>query len=212
MTAARAAARHRRACRRLAAADPVMAGLIARIGAARLPPAPAGTHFAALARTIVHQQLAGKAAAAIYLRFRQACGGRAPSAATVLRLSDAALRAAGLSRAKAACLRDLAARTADGRLRLNRLAAMEDDTVITALTAVKGIGRWSAQMFLLFHLGRPDVLPELDYGVRKAIQAAYRRRRLPTPAQVLKFGAPWHPEASTATWYLWRSLEPAAGS
>jgi DNA-3-methyladenine glycosylase II len=126
--------------------------------------------------------------------------------------SHEAFRAAGLSNQKANYVRNLAEHTLDGSLAVDRLDEMSDDDVIAALTQVKGIGKWSAQMFLMFRLGRPDVLPELDLGVQKGIQKAYRLRKLPTPAQVLRRGAKWAPYRTVASWYMWRVLELPQGA
>ena len=166
-----------------------------------------GTHFGAVIRAIVYQQLSGKAASTIHDRFLALYENQEPAPAQILATSDAALRAVGLSRAKARYVKDLAERVENTGLPIERLHELGDNAVMDALVQVKGIGRWTAHMFLLFRLGRPDVLPELDLGVQKAIQLVYHLRRLPTPEQVRKRGAVWSPYASVATWYLWRSLE-----
>ena len=124
---------------------------------------------------------------------------------------DDDLRAVGLSRQKLGYLRDLAHRVHSGDVPLERIESLGDEEVIAALSRIKGVGRWTAQMFLMFRLGRPDVLPELDLGVQKGIQRAYRKRALPTPKDVLRIGAPWAPWRSVASWYLWRSLENGDG-
>ncbi len=200
-------AAHRDALAHLRRADPVIARLIDRIEL--VPPGPRtdGTHLGAIVRAIVFQQLSGKAAGAIHRRFEALYGGRAPTADELLATADETLRAVGLSRAKTVYLKDLAARAVAGSLPVEQLHELDDHAVLETLTSVKGVGRWTAQMFLLFRLGRPDVLPDLDLGVRKAIQLAYGLRRLPTPKEVLARGAAWSPFASVATWYLWRSLE-----
>jgi len=187
--------------------DPVLGRIIDRVGV--LPPGPRseGTHLGALARAIVYQQLSGRAAGTIHGRFEALYGGRAPTAAELLATPDAQLRAAGLSRAKALYLKDLAARAAAGTVAVDRLHELDDAPLMDALTSVKGIGRWTAQMFLMFRLGRPDVLPDLDLGVRIAMQLAYNLRRMPTPEEVLALGANWTPYSSFAAWYLWRSLD-----
>jgi DNA-3-methyladenine glycosylase II len=187
--------------------DPKLGDVIDRVG--RQPPGPRteGTHLGAIARAIVFQQLSGKAAGTIHARFEQLFGGRAPTAEELLKTSDENLRSVGLSRAKAVYLKDLAARAASGSLPVDRLQELPDEELLEALTAVKGIGKWTAQMFLLFRLGRPNVLPDLDLGVRKAIQRVYNLRRMPSPEQVKSRGAVWSPFASVAAWYLWRSLE-----
>jgi DNA-3-methyladenine glycosylase II len=188
-------------------ADPVLGRIIDRVG--QLPPGPRsdGTHLGALARAIVYQQLSGKAAGTIHGRFEALYGGRAPTPAELLATPDDQLRAAGLSRAKALYLKDLAARAAAGTVAVDQLHELSDDALMEALTSVKGIGKWTAQMFMMFRLGRPNVLPDLDLGVRIAVQLAYNLRRTPTPSEVLSRGAVWSPYSSFAAWYLWRSLE-----
>jgi DNA-3-methyladenine glycosylase II len=195
------------AVRRLVAADPVLGQVIAQVGACGLRPRAEGSHFNAIARAIVYQQLSGKAAATIYGRFAALFPRRAPTPPALLALSDEALRAAGLSRQKLAYLRDLAAHASDGRLPLRRIDRLADEEVLEALTAVKGVGVWTAQMFLLFRLGRPNVLPDTDLGIQKAVQRAYALRSLPSPAKVRQIGEPWQPYCSVASWYLWRSLD-----
>jgi DNA-3-methyladenine glycosylase II len=204
---------HAEAVDHLRRVDPVLSRLIDRVG--RVPPGPRteGTHFGAIARAIVFQQLSGQAARTIHGRFEALFGGRSPTAEELLATSDEQLRAAGLSRAKVVYLKDLAQRVVTGALPVDRLHELEDAALLEALTGVKGIGRWTAQMFLLFRLGRPNVLPDLDLGIRKAIQHVYGLRRTPTPEEVLTRGAVWSPYASVAAWYLWRSLElPDASS
>ena len=170
-----------------------------------------GTHFDAIARSIVFQQLSGKAAGTIHGRFQGLYGGRNPLPAELTETTDERLRAAGLSRGKSAYLKDLAARVVSGDLPVETLHELSDEEIITALTRVKGIGRWTAQMFLMFRLGRPDVLPILDLGIQKGIQKAYRLRKLPSPERVGKIGAKWAPHRTIASWYLWRLLDvPAA--
>ncbi len=198
---------HRRAIPHLRAADPVMARLIDTVGPCRLAPANEVSHFEAVARSIVFQQLSGKAAATIYSRFAALCPSGVVSPDNVLALSEPILRTAGLSTQKARYVRDLANRVTAGQVPIDALHTLDDADVITHLTRVKGVGVWTAQMFLLFRLGRPDVLPDLDLGVQKAIQLAYRMRKRPTPQRVQKVGAPWAPHRSVATWYLWRSLD-----
>ena len=180
-----------------------MAAIIERVGPCRLVPRDEGTHFSALARSIVYQQLSGKAAATIHERVRALFGGRDPTPTELLAVDPDALRAAGLSRQKLGYLVDLA-RNADA---LERLHELEDAAVIETVTRVKGVGVWTAQMFLMFRLGRPDVLPVLDLGIRKAVQRAYRLRALPPPARVAEIAARWRPHSTVASWYLWRSLE-----
>ena len=193
------------------ASDPVMRRIVERIGPARI--ARHRDRFGALVRAIVYQQLSGKAAGTIHRRFVEACAdgrraGRGPRPEEILRTSLAALRSAGLSRQKSAYLKDLAGRTSDGRLPLARLGRMDDDAVIKTLTAVKGIGRWTAEMFLIFSLGRPDVWPADDLGLRKGVMKAYRLKNLPTPRETMSRGDRFRPHRSVATWYFWQSLAP----
>jgi DNA-3-methyladenine glycosylase II len=193
------------AVRRLRRADPVLADLIRRVGPCRFEPRTDGTHFAALVRAIVYQQLSGKAAATIHSRLVTVLGGVTPEA--VRAASDASLRTAGLSRQKTRYLRDLAEKAHAGELAVDRLHELDDVAVMESLCAVKGIGRWTAHMFLIFRLGRLDVLPELDLGVRKAVMQAFRMRALPSPQRLQRVAAAWQPYRTVASWYLWRSLE-----
>jgi 3-methyladenine DNA glycosylase/8-oxoguanine DNA glycosylase len=170
--------------------------------------------FAALAEAIVYQQLNGRAAATIFGRFTALYPGRRfPVPADVLATPDDALRAAGLSRNKILAIRDLAERSVQGTVpEVAALRRMSDDEIVACLTAVRGIGRWTAEMLLLFRLGRPDVLPVDDYGVRKGFAVVYRKRTLPTPAELLRHGERWRPFRSVASWYLWRAAESAPRS
>jgi DNA-3-methyladenine glycosylase II len=202
---------HRAAIAHLKRVDPVLAGVIARVGPCRLEARRSGTHYDSLIRSIVFQQLSGKAAGTIHRRFCALYPGNRPRADLVLASEETALRGAGLSRQKIGYLRDLSARVADGTLPLAHLGRLPDDDIIEHLVQVKGIGRWTVQMFLMFRLGRPDVLPELDLGVQNAIQRAYGLEKRPTPKDVLRIGEPWRPYASVASWYLWRSLENGDG-
>ncbi|HZK77311.1 MAG TPA: DNA-3-methyladenine glycosylase [Gemmatimonadaceae bacterium] len=198
---------HRKAIEHLKKIDPVMVDVIARVGRCTLEPRAEWTHFDALVRSIVYQQLSGKAAATIHGRVLTLIGDGDEVPAKIVATSHDALRAAGLSNQKASYLRNLAEHVLDGSLPVNSLHELNDDEIIAALTQVKGIGRWSAQMFLMFRLGRPDVLPDLDLGIQKGIQKAYRLRKLPTPKQVLSRGAKWAPYRTIASWYMWRILE-----
>src|SRR5215208_3150391 len=202
---------HRKALAHLRSVDPILGGIIDRVGRCRLEARRSGTHYDALVRSIVFQQLSGKAASTIHRRFCEIYPGNRPRAEHVLITEETALRAAGLSRQKIGYLRDLSARVADGSLPLAHLGRLSDDAIIEHLVQVKGIGRWTAQMFLMFRLGRPDVLPELDLGIQNAIQRAYRMRKRPTPKDVKKIGAKWSPHSTVACWYLWRSLENGDG-
>ena len=178
-----------------------------RTATCRFVPRAEGTHFDALLRAIVYQQLSGKAAATILGRVLALYDDRYPTAGELLATPEEQLRAAGLSRQKLSYMRDLARHVQDGSLPIDRLHELRDEEIIVALTAVKGIGRWSAQMFLMFRLGRPDVLPDIDLGIRKGVQRAYRMRQLPPPKKVQALGARWSPYATYACWYLWRSLD-----
>jgi 3-methyladenine DNA glycosylase/8-oxoguanine DNA glycosylase len=198
---------HRTSIVHLKRADDVLARVIERVGPCRFRPRSKGTHFDALLRSIVYQQLSGKAAGTILDRVLALYGGRYPRPADLLDTTDEALRGAGLSRQKLAYLRDLATKVHTGDVPLARVGRMADDDVIAQLTRVNGIGRWTAQMFLMFRLGRPDVLPEFDLGIQTAIQRAYDLPKRPAPAEVLRIGATWRPHATIASWYLWRSLE-----
>ena len=165
--------------------------------------------YGALLRSIVGQQLSTKAAHRIYERLTEPFGGRAPAPRELLAADPESLRAAGISRAKVAYLRDLAARVEDGELSLDRLAELPDEEVSAQLTAVKGVGQWTADMFLIFHLGRPDVLPVGDLGIRRAVQAAYALPALPDAGALERIAERWRPYRSLACLYLWRSLAGA---
>src|SRR5215212_5724388 len=197
----------RKAIAHLKKVDPVLGRVIDQVGRYKGWPDSQGTHFDAVCRSIVFQQLSGKAAGTIHGRFQGLYGGRTPLPDELATTSDEKLRAVGLSRQKSAYLKDLGARVTAGELPIETLHELTDEEVITALTQVKGIGRWTAQMFLMFRLGRPDVLPDLDLGVQKGMQRAYRLRKLPTPERVLKIGAKWAPYRTVASWYLWRLLD-----
>jgi DNA-3-methyladenine glycosylase II len=188
-----------------------MAELIARSRRYNITPAVTIRPFDALAESIAYQQLSGKAAATIFGRVRALYPKRKwLDPEQLLATPDETLRAAGLSRAKTAALKDLAAKTIDGTVPAGRaLIRMSDDEIITRLTAVRGIGRWTVEMLLLFDLGRPDVWPVDDYGVRKGFAKTFGRRKLPTPKQLLKFGEKWRPYRSMAAWYFWRALDTA---
>jgi len=199
----------------LRASDPKMAVAIERVGPCTMTPRVDGTHFDHLARAIVFQQLSGGAASTIYGRFKEHIGVRteAPTPAQILMAGECALRVCGLSTAKARSLVDLARHVEEARLPLDVIDTMDDDAVIDTLVAVRGVGRWTAQMFLMFRLGRPDVLPVLDLGVRKGAQRIYRMRALPEADRLEKVARNWRPWASVASWYCWRilDLEDAGG-
>jgi len=184
-----------------------MAEVINEVGPCTLELRTAGTHFDALIRSIVYQQLSGKAAATIHGRVRAMFDAEAPLPQQIAAARHEALRKAGLSSQKAGYLRNLAEHSLNGSLPVESLHELGDQDIIDALTQVKGIGRWSAQMFLMFRLGRPDVLPDLDLGVQKGMQRAYRMRKLPSPKKVLETGSKWAPYRTIGSWYMWRVLE-----
>ncbi|HEX6629367.1 MAG TPA: DNA-3-methyladenine glycosylase [Gemmatimonadaceae bacterium] len=207
MKSADSSAVGRKAIAHLRKVDPRLGEVIDRIGPYKGWPSGNGTHFDAVARSIVFQQLSGKAAGTIHGRFQGLYGGRTPHPQELAITSDEQLRSIGLSRQKSAYLKDLGARVASGQLPIETLHELTDEEIITALTQVKGIGRWTAQMFLMFRLGRLDVLPDLDLGIQKGMQKAYRLRKLPTPERVKKIGAKWAPYRSIGSWYMWRLLD-----
>jgi DNA-3-methyladenine glycosylase II len=194
----------------LRTADPVMRAVIDAIGADGIGDGRRGRpidHYAVLVRSIVGQQLSVKAAAAIYARLTDRFGGRPPTPADLLADDPEALRAAaGLSRAKVTFLRSLAEHVSDGSLELDALEQLDDEQVIGELVAVKGLGTWSAHMFLMFHLQRPDVLPVGDLGIRRAVMSCYGLNEMPAPAQVTTIAEPWRPYRTLACLFLWRSL------
>jgi DNA-3-methyladenine glycosylase II len=191
----------------LRAADPVLATVIDAVGAYEFTPSARG--FRALADAIIAQQISIKAAAAIMGRLEQLLGEVTP--AQLLAVEPEELRAIGLSGQKARYLRDLAERTAVGALDLEALPALDDDSVIAQLTAVKGIGRWTAEIYLMFALGRPDVLPADDLGLRYAVQQFYQLPAPPPPAELRRIGEAWRPHRSVASWYLWRGRRLPTG-
>jgi len=200
---------HELAHRHLAATDPRMAALIARSVPYNIKPAALIRPFDALAESIAYQQLSGKAAATIFGRVRGLYPRRKwLDPEKILATPEQTFRAAGLSRNKIAAIKDLAAKTIDGTVPSARvLARMSDEEIIARLTAVRGIGRWTVEMLLLFDLGRPDVWPVDDYGVRKGFAKIFGRRKLPAPKQLMKFGEKWRPYRSVAAWYFWRALD-----
>jgi DNA-3-methyladenine glycosylase II len=204
-------ANYRPSVTHLKRSDPVLALVIEAVGPCRIQLRTEGTHFQALTRSIVFQQLSGKAAGTILGRFNALFPRSSPTPELVLKKSDEELRAVGLSRQKIGYMRDLSQKVQSGELPLDDVEAMSDDDLITHLVQVKGIGRWTAQMFLMFRLGRMDVLPELDLGIQNAVWKAYRMRKRPTPRHLKKIGARWSPHSSVASWYLWRSLENGDG-
>jgi len=204
----------------LAVADPRLGALMARIGVCGLLRRPAETPFETLLEAIVHQQLTGRAAGTILARVKALFPGGVPTAARLDSLPDEDLRAAGLSRAKVASLKDLAARSLGGEIPpFASLESLDDEVIIDQLTMVRGVGRWTVEMLLIFRLGRLDVLPATDYGVRKGFALTFPRRgasrrrkaesdiQLPSAAEVLARGERWRPYRSIAAWYLWRALD-----
>jgi DNA-3-methyladenine glycosylase II len=196
-----------RARRLLIRRDPVLGAAIKRIGPCALASRQRNDHLSALVGAIVSQQLSTKAAATIFGRFLALFpGGEIPGAAAIAAIDDGALRGVGLSGQKVGYVRDLCGRIADGRLRLDELDALPDDDVIERLTSVKGFGRWTAEMFLMFRLHRPDVLPADDLGIVKAVQKLYGLRKTPDAKRILRIGEAWRPYRSVASWYLWQTL------
>lgn len=190
----------------LARRDPVIRDLMRRYGACGLADSQHADAFKALVHAIMAQQLSTRAAATIAARFDALFGGF-PTPEQVAAMPDERLRGVGLSGQKIGYLRDLCRQIADGTLPLYALDRMADEEVVAALTRVKGIGRWTAEMFLMFRLHRPDVLPVGDLGIVRAVQKAYRLRKLPTPDRLVRLGEAWRPYRSVACWYLWASLE-----
>jgi len=200
---------HNHAHQHIAATDPRIAALIARSLRYNIKAAPLIRPFDALAESIAYQQLSGKAAATIFGRVRALYPRRKYlDPEKILATPDESFRAAGLSRSKIAAVKDLAAKTIDGTVPSARaIARMSDEEIILRLTEVRGIGRWTAEMLLLFDLGRPDVWPVDDYGVRKGFAKIFGRRKLPTPKELMKLGEKWRPYRSVAAWYFWRALD-----
>lgn len=194
----------RKAIQHLKKSDPVLAAIIERVGPYKIN--YGAPEFEHLAESIVYQQLNGKAAATIFARL-EALAGSPVTPKGILAVTETQMRSAGLSKQKLGYIRDLATKTSDGTVQFERLADMSDDDVIEHLTQIKGIGTWTAHMFLMFALRRPNVLPTGDYGVQMAIKKAYNKRKLPNPAQMLKLAKCWEPYRSAACWYLWRSLD-----
>ncbi len=203
---------HAAAVRHLKSADPVLAKIIRKVGPCRIPaprPGPKSV-FESLVMAILYQQLTAKSAGAIYKKFK-ALYPRYPGPEEVLATSDRALRGAGVSPQKAGYLKDLSAKVVDGTVNLQGLGRLSDEEVVEALTQIRGVGRWTAEMVLIFTLGRPDVLPVGDYGLQKAVRKAYGLRGLPKPGRFQRLAEPWRPYRSTASWYLWASQGPWPG-
>ncbi len=197
---------HARALAHLKQADPKLAALIAAQGACTLKPNYADP-FAALCEAILYQQLTGKAAATIIGRFKGLYGGKHPSPKRALGTPIEDLRGVGLSNAKARAVLDLAQKVHDGTLDFDALHDLDDAQVIKQLVQVRGVGPWTAEMFLIFNLGRPDVFPLGDYGIQKGVQQLYGYKKLPAARTMLRHAKPWQPYRSVATWYLWRLVD-----
>jgi 3-methyladenine DNA glycosylase/8-oxoguanine DNA glycosylase len=194
------------AIEQLAAADEKLALLIERVGPFAMPTRETMSPFQMLLRSIVYQQISGKAAASIHARLLSLFPGGKPGPRRMQKLSDEALRGAGMSRPKQRAARDLADKALDGTVPTRRqLERMGDDAIIERLVQVRGIGQWSAEMMLIFQLGRPDVLPATDLGVRKGFQLSHGGRKLPEPKRLLRYGDRWRPYRSVASWYLWQA-------
>lgn len=194
----------RKAVNHLKKSDPILRSIIERVGPCRMEFGEPTFH--SVAEAIVYQQLNGKAAVTIFKRFTDAAG-TPVTPDGILKLNEQQMRAVGLSKQKSSYLRDLAAKTQSGLLNFEKLADMTDADVIEHLTQVKGVGVWTAHMFLMFSMRRPDVLPTGDYGIQVAMKKCYRKRKLPKPKDMEKIAKPWVPYRSIACWYLWRSLD-----
>ena len=197
--------------RHLSNADPVMRRLIREVGPFTLTPRPKRSPFESLARAIAYQQLHEKAAESILRRFVALCPARRfPRPDDLLAMNERAIRSAGFSQAKVMALRDLAAKTLDGTVPTGAIIrTLDDEAIIERLIAVRGIGRWTVEMLLIFQLGRPDVLPVDDFGVRNGFRIAYGRRSMPMPKEVRQYGERWKPYRTAAAWYLWRMADRA---
>ena len=195
-----------KALRGLSASDPVMRRIIQEHGPCTLEPENHGSPFQSLVQAVAHQQLNGTAANTILRRFVKLVPSRRfPRPDDLAGVSDETLRGVGFSRAKVAAIRDIAAKTLEGIIPTARqIQRLSDDEIITRLTEVRGVGRWTVEMLLIFQLGRPDVLPAEDFGVRSGFRIAYRRRELPKVKELLAFGERWKPHRTTAAWYLWQ--------
>jgi DNA-3-methyladenine glycosylase II len=204
---------HSAAIRHLKRADPrlsrVIELIVKRIGPFNIQPSVHAGPFEALLRSIFYQQLNGKAAASILTRFKDRFGaGQMPSPTTILAASTRQLRSVGLSRQKIAAIRDLSQKALDGTVPTQaEIELLSNEEIAERLTVVRGIGVWTVEMLLIFHLGRPNILPVSDFGVRKGFQLAFGKRKMPTPKELGSYGARWHPYRTVASWYLWRASE-----
>lgn len=199
------------ALRHLSAVDPVMARLIREVGLCKLKHEPWRSPFQSLVQAVAHQQLNGTAANTILTRFKRLFPQRRfPQPGDLAKVTDEQIRACGFSFAKIRAIRDIAAKTLDGTIPSSRqIEKLVDEEIIVRLTAARGVGRWTVEMLLIFQLGRPDVLPADDFGVRNGFRLAYKKRGMPKPKALLKFGRKWRPHATTAAWYLWRAADTA---
>jgi DNA-3-methyladenine glycosylase II len=199
------------ALKHLAAVDPVMKKLIIEIGPCKLEHESRRSPFQSLVQAVAHQQLNGKAAENILGRFKKLFGGKKfPAPEDLANVSDNQLRACGFSFSKIAAIRDIAAKALDGTIPSSRaIAKLSDEEIIERLTEARGVGRWTVEMLLIFQLGREDVLPADDFGVRNGFRIAYKKREMPKPKALLAFGKKWRPHGTTAAWYLWRAADAA---
>ena len=201
------------ALRHLSIRDPILGALIAKVGPCDLKPDRTRSIFQALVQAVAHQQLNGTAANTILTRFANLFpGGRFPSPGEVCDVNARALASVGFSRAKAGCVKDIARKSLEGIVPNHRqIQRLSDEEIIHRLTQIKGVGRWTVEMLLIFSLGRPDVLPVGDYGIKQGFALAFKKRRLPESDQILKHGERWRPYRSTASWYLWRAVDLSSG-
>ncbi len=199
------------ALRHLASSDPVMRRLIRETGPCRLEPETRRPPFQSLVQAVAHQQLHSTAAGNILTRFKKLFPGRRfPRPKDLANVTDKEIRACGFSFAKIASIRDITEKTLNGVVPSSRqIAKLSDDEIVERLTEVRGVGRWTAEMLLIFQLGRPDVLPADDFGVRNGFRLAYKKRQMPKPKALLAFGERWKPYRTTAAWYLWRAVDLA---
>ncbi len=199
------------ALKHLSDVDPVMARLIREVGPCELEHEPWRSPFQSLVQAVAHQQLNGTAANTILTRFKKLFPKRRfPKPQDLATVTDAQIRACGFSFAKIQAIRDIAVKTADGTIPSSReIAKLTDEEIIERLTAARGVGRWTVEMLLIFQLGRTDILPVDDFGVRMGFRVAYKKREMPKPKALLAFGKKWRPHATTAAWYLWRAADAA---
>jgi DNA-3-methyladenine glycosylase II len=202
---------NRTALKHLSAVDPVMRKLIREVGACELEPETSRSPFQSLVQAVAHQQLNGTAANTILTRFKKLFPGRKfPKPQDLAKVTDEQIRACGFSFAKIAAIRDIAAKTLDGTIPSSRqIEKLTNDEIIERLTEARGVGRWTVEMLLIFQLGRTDVLPVDDFGVRNGFRLAYKKRAMPKPKVLEAFGKKWQPHRTTAAWYLWRAADLA---